>query len=279
MSFWAKVLKILDAEMTQPTMYGWFHILFFVLSIAVAVLLCFLYKKGYIRNVRRVVLIVAITVILFEIYKQINYSFSYSDGVSFEYQWYILPWQFCSTPMYIGLLAGLTKGKFHDFMCCFLATFAVFAGAAVMFYPNTVFIDTIGINIQTMVCHGSMITVGIFLYYTNHVKAEVKTLLKATPVFAACVAIAVIINEIGHIVGLTEDHFFNMFYVSRHEDGHLPVYSSVQETVPYPWCLFIYILGFTAAAGIILLVAMGIKKLGAVIINKKPVPKVAKQSI
>lgn len=268
MEFWRKVLEIMDADMTTPTMYGWFHILFFALSIAAAILLCFLYKKGYITNVRRVVLIVAITVIVLEIYKQINYSFSYSDGIAFDYQWYIFPWQFCSTPMYIGLLAGLTKGKFHDYMCCFLSTFAVFAGAAVMFYPGDVFIGTIGINIQTMICHGSMITVGIFLFYTNHVKAEWKTLFKAIPVFAGCVTVAVILNEVGHAVGLTEDHFFNMFYISRHEDGHLPVYSSVQEVVPYPWCLILYLIGFTAAAGIMLLLAMGIKKLAAVIGRK-----------
>ena len=268
MEFWRKVLEIMDADMTTPTMYGWFHILFFALSIAAAILLCFLYKKGYITNVRRVVLVVAITVIVLEIYKQINYSFSYSDGIAFDYQWYIFPWQFCSTPMYIGLLAGLTKGKFHDYMCCFLSTFAVFAGAAVMFYPGDVFIGTIGINIQTMICHGSMITVGIFLFYTNHVKAEWKTLFKAIPVFAGCVTVAVILNEVGHAAGLTEDHFFNMFYISRHEDGHLPVYSSVQEVVPYPWCLILYLIGFTAAAGIMLLLAMGIKKLAAVIGRK-----------
>ena len=268
MEFWRKVLEIMDADMTTPTMYGWFHILFFALSIAVAILLCFLYKKGYITNVRRVVLVVAITVIVIEIYKQINYSFSYSDGIAFDYQWYIFPWQFCSTPMYIGLLAGLTKGKFHDYMCCFLSTFAVFAGAAVMFYPGDVFIGTIGINIQTMICHGSMITVGIFLFYTNHVKAEWKTLFKAIPVFAGCVTVAVILNEVGHAVGLTEDHFFNMFYISRHEDGHLPVYSLVQEVVPYPWSLILYLIGFTAAAGIMLLRAMGIKKLAAVIGRK-----------
>lgn len=268
MEFWRKVLEIMDADMTTPTMYGWFHILFFALSIAAAILLCFLYKKGYITNVRRVVLVVAITVIVLEIYKQINYSFSYSDGIAFDYQWYIFPWQFCSTPMYIGLLAGLTKGKFHDYMCCFLSTFAVFAGAAVMFYPGDVFIGTIGINIQTMICHGSMITVGIFLFYTNHVKAEWKTLFKAIPVFAGCVTVAVILNEVGHAAGLTEDHFFNMFYISRHEDGHLPVYSSVQEVVPYPWCLILYLIGFTAAAGIMLLLAMGIKKLSAFIGRK-----------
>ena len=50
-----------------------------------------------------------------------------------------------------------------------------------------------------------------------------------------------------------------MFFVSRHFDPSLPVYSLVQQVVAYPWCLFIYILGFTAAAYIILLTAVGIK--------------------
>lgn len=47
-----------------------------------------------------------------------------------------------------------------------------------------------------------------------------------------------------------------MFFVSRHFAPSLPVYSSVQAVVPYPWCLFIYIAGFTAASYILLLLAM-----------------------
>lgn len=264
MDFWAKILEILDAEMTTPTMYGWFHILWLVLSIGVAVLLCYLYKKGYIKNVRGVVLTVAITVIILEIYKMINFGFSYKEGIQYNFPWGSFPWQFCSMPMYVGLIAGITKGKVHDCCCAFLATFAVFAGAAVMLYPSTVFIPTIGINIQTMICHGSMITLAIFLYYTNHVKTEFKTLWKAIPVFSICVGIAIILNEVGHKVGLTEEHYFNMFYISRHEDPHLPVYSNIQNAVNYPWCLFIYIIGFSAAACLMLLAAMGIKKIGAI---------------
>ena len=261
MEFLRKVLEILDTGMERPEPYGWFHLMFWVLSLGTAVLLCFLYKKGYIKNVRRVVLITALTVIAFEIYKMINFGFSYENEIKYSFPWSSFPWQFCSMPMYIGFLAGLTRGKIHNALCCFLATFAVFAGAAVMVHPGDVFIETVGINIQTMICHGSMITIGIFLYYTSHVKAEFKTLLKAIPVFASCVTVAVILNEVGHAVGLTEEYYFNMFYISRHEEGHLPVYSSVQSVVPYPWCFLIYILGFSLAACIILLIAMGIKKL------------------
>ena len=270
MEFWRKVLAILNTSMTRPTGYGWFHLLFWALTIGAAVLLCVLYKKGVIKNVRRVVLITAITVIVLEIYKMINFGFNYeSEKITYGFPWGSFPWQFCSTPMIIGLIAGLTRGKFHSFLCSFLATFAVFAGTAVMVYPGDVFTETIGINIQTMICHGSMITIGIFLYYTNYVEAKFKTILKAIPVFATCLSIAMILNEIGHRVGLTESHYFNLFYISPYEEGHLPVYSNIQKVVPYPWNLFIYILGFSAAACVILLIAMGIKAICRGIKNAK----------
>ncbi len=269
MNFWHSLLKILDTEMTTPVAFGWFHILFIILSLAAAFVLCLCYKKGYIKNVDRVILAVSIIVMAFEIYKQINFSFDTNDNFKFEYQWYAFTFQFCSTPMYIGLLAGIfKKGKLHDCLCAYLSTYAVFAGICVMLMPGDVFIGTVGINIQTMVCHGSMITLGIFLYYTKHVKAELRTVLKAAPVFASCVGVAVILNEIAYYSGLLTEHNFNMFYVSRHCEPHLFVYSSVQEVVPYPWCLIIYILGFTLAATLVLLAGIGICALANLIKNK-----------
>lgn len=249
--------------MTRPEPYGWFHLTFFALSILGGILLCKFFKEGTEKQVRTVILTVAITVTVLEIYKQINYTFV-SDGTTVvtDYQWYIFPWQFCSMPMYVGLLAGATKqGKLHDALCAFLATYAVFAGCCVMFYPVSVFIETIGINVQTMICHGSMITVGMYLLYTGYVKAEQKTMLKALPVFCVAVGIAVGLNEIAHIAGITERETFNMFFVSPHEDPSLPVYSMVQGIVPYPWCLLIYVTAFSLAAYIILLAVMGIKKI------------------
>jgi hypothetical protein len=164
--------------------------------------------------------------------------------------------------MYIGLLAGLTqKGKFHDALCAYLATFGMFAGMAVMLYPGDVFIGTVGINIQTMVCHGGMVVLGALLLASGHVKAELRTILKALPVFATVVLIAVAMNEAAYRTGLLEHHTFNMFFVSPYCEPSLPVYSLVQGVLPFPWSLLVYILGFTAAATVVLAVAMGIGKL------------------
>ena len=269
MSFQAWALELLDLEMERPQIYGWFHILWLVITVVSTVLLCRWGKKASHRQVCNIVLAVAVIVAVLEIYKQVNYTFSVMEDGSIraDYQWYAFPFQFCSTPMYVGLLAGvIRKGKVHQALCAFLSSYAIFAGVCVMLYPADVFIQTIGINIQTMICHGSMITVGVYLLYSGHVKAEHKTILKAVPVFATGVALAAVMNEIAYASGLLESETFNMFFISPHCDPSLPVYSLVQQHVPYPWCLIIYILAFSLAAYIILLLAIGAKRLSN---NKK----------
>ena len=56
---------------------------------------------------------------------------------------------------------------------------------------------------------------------------------------------------------------FNMFYISPYLECSLPVYSLVHNAVPFPVNLMIYILGFTAAATVILLLCMGIRTLAS----------------
>ena len=269
MSFFEKILQIFNAKMQRPEPWGWFHLLFWGMTVGAAVLLCVLHKKDKPERVRRVVLTVAIIVTLLEIYKQINFSFG--SSTTFDYQWYAFPFQFCSTPMYVGLLAGMIKkGRVHDALCAYLATYAMFAGLITMCIPNDIYIETIGINIQTSVCHGSMITVAIYLFYSGHVKLQHKTILKAMSVFACTMGVAMILNEIAYRSGLEET--FNMFYISPYQTPSLLVYKDVQAVVPFPFCTVIYFLGFSLAAYLILLFAMGIGKLCGVVFKKKDTP-------
>lgn len=270
MVFFEKMLRFMDLGMETPNPYGWFHLLWLGITAAMTVVLCRLHKQDDSRSVKKVVFLTAVIVAVLEIYKLVNYSFPYSDGVHFDFQWYAFPFQFCSTPMYAGLLTGcFRKGRIHDALCAYLATYSVFAGLCVMLYPVSVFIGTIGINIQTMVCHGSMIVVGIYLLYSGYVKLEHKTVLRAIPVFAVAVLMAMTMNEIAHATGLLETETFNMFFISPYCEPSLPVYSLVQAVVPYPWCLVIYIAVFSAAAYLMLLLGMGIRRVSVAVIKKE----------
>ena len=271
MEFLKDLITLFDLRMPQPEPYGLFHLLFLFYSVAFGVFLCVTHKKGDDARVRRAVAITAVIVLLLEAYKMFNYTFTWGEnGLQADFQWYAFPWQFCSMPMYVGFLTiFFRRGRIHKSLCAFLATYAIFAGICVMLYPSTVFIETAGINVQTMICHGSMITIGIYLWYSGYVKAEHKTILRALPVFVAALLVAIFINELAFVTGLLETDNVNMFYVSPHCDPHLPVYSTVQEMVPYPWCLLIYVAAFTAAAYVISLIVMLIRLIYALVARNK----------
>lgn len=265
MNFFEKILVGLDAKMEEPQAFGWFHLMCWGLVIIITTLLC-LYavkhrndQEKLVRFTRIVVLTYSILGIILEIYKQLNFSFNSTSG-EWSYQWYAFPFQFCSTPMYVGLIAGCCKeGGFQKFLYSYLATFALFAGLSVMFYPGDVFTRTIGINIQTMVCHGGMVVMGIYLWFSKQVKFEFKTILKALSVFCVLVTVALIMNVIFNSTGNTAT--FNMFFISPYLPCTLPILNMVYKAVPYPIFLIIYIIGFTLAAFIMLLVAIGINRL------------------
>ena len=248
-------LSLLDTKMAVPTPYGPFHVFFIITSIFYGFSISrYCANKGE-TYIRRFLLVEALLITVLEIYKQIYFSF-HVDGsqILFDYQWYAFPFQFCSTPMYICLLAAVIRGKsLHEHLCSYLATYALFSGICVMVYPVTVFIDTVGINIQTMVCHGSMITTGIVLLRTGYVKVAPKTIIRAFPVFLTLVFAAMIMNEVAYQTGLLKTETFNMFFISPYCAPELPVYSQIQGIVPFPFSVLIYIAGFTAASGIIML--------------------------
>ena len=254
-----KFLHWLEGTMTTPTTFGWFHIMWLVITVAACAVIYAVRKKISQRAVSNILLITGIVVILFEVYKQVVFSsFHYVGGGEsyFEYSWYTFPFQFCSTPMLVMLLAGIfRKGWFNDTLKSYLATFALFAGLCVMIYPGDVFVSMIGINIQTMVCHSSMIVIAFLLWSTNSVQFNFKTLLKALCVFVVFVALALGMNILWHFYG-DPAQTFNMFYISPYTPCTLPLLSMIYPKVPYFLFLIIYIIGFALAAMIMLLIAM-----------------------
>ena len=268
MEFLNPIMEALNGKMEIPSLFGWFHILWLALTIGAAIALSIWQRKQEKEHQRTVLLVTTMIVIVLEIYKQLIYSYH----VDWSYQWYAFPLQFCSTPMYVGLLAALTRkgSKVHESACAYMASFSLFAGTAVMIYPGDVFIDVIGINIQTMVCHGSMIFLAVYLMATGYVKMSYKTVLKAVPIFAIFLLLAMGMNEWAYQSGLLENHNFNMFYISPYVTGTLPVYSNVQAVIPYPWSLVIYIVGFTVLAYVMQLLGMLVRLIGRLFSKKAP---------
>lgn len=246
------IIKFHDLTMPTPKPYGIFHICFVIISVLVCFLLCRFFKDPQEKTVRKILLVYSLICIGLEVYKQISFTFSVSGGViTADYQWYAFPFQFCSTPMFVALFAALIPSKGIYRACiAFLSTFGVIAGVLVMAIPDTVFVDTIGVNIQTMVHHGSQITIGLFLLIRAGACKKASYAFGGVAVFLTAISFALILNcTMIHII--PEGETFNMFFISPYFQTTLPVYCNIQPKVPYPIFLFLYIFPYiTVALGI-----------------------------
>lgn len=255
MNFFEKIIKILDSTMTAPTNYSFFHIMFLLAVIGLTIFISIKYKNCSEKVFNKILLVFWIVIVGLEIYKQIVFSFSVSDSEAvWSYKWYAFPFQFCSTPLYVlPFVIFLNDGKIRDAFLAFISTFVLFAGLAVMVYPNDVFCETIGINIQTMIHHGSQVVLGIFCIVRYRDKLEISYCLKAIIVFACVLVIAMIMNiVIYHVFQANNiDQTFNMFFISPYFDCTLPVLSLIYPKVPYIVFLMIYIFGFALITFII----------------------------
>ena len=150
--------------MEAPVTLGAFHLSFVAAFIVLTALAVLLFKNCSDKTLRFITGFVWVVILLLEIYKQVVFCLYLEDGVfSWDYAWYIFPFQFCSSPLYIfPIIAFSSNEKLRQRCIAYMMTFSLFAGLAVFCYPNDVFVVTTGINYQTMIHHGFQLALGIF---------------------------------------------------------------------------------------------------------------------
>jgi len=239
------IFDFLNFQMERPSIYQGFMESWFQ-YVSLIVLLFMIYyliqsSKKHEFQVDRTLKIIVFVMIGFEIYKQI--LFTYANG--WEYQWYAFPFQFCSTPMYVGLLAIYSKQNvIKQGSYLFLSTYGFFAGLAVMLYPISVYTTSVGINIQTMVHHGGMVLMGIVVML--NIKPTLKHFKFGLTVFATLTLIAIIMNESHALINLSGT--FNMFFINPRYRSEIPVLSLFQPIVPGVIYMMIFFIGFSLIA-------------------------------
>lgn len=264
MEYLGKILEILQWPMEVPAIGGWYHLMCVLIVIAATVFLCLRYKDCSQKKFNRIVMILWIVMAVLELYKQVVFSFSYTDGVlQFDYAWYAFPFQLCSTPLYVmPFVCFLKEGKWKDIVMSYTMTFAFFGGLAVMTFPGDVYIDWIGINIQTMVHHGIQVVAGVFCLVYNRKRLNPKFWMKGVYLFGPLVLVAFGLNIMMYHLfqanGIEEA--FNMFYIGPYFDCTLPLLSLIYPKVPYIVFFLLYLLGFTLISYLIYNVALGIYK-------------------
>ena len=263
MSFLIKFYNFMTMTWNEPTSFGLYHILCILTVAGLTVAICKIFKDCSDKTLRRISAIVWIVIVAFELYKNITYGFDVEDGrFVWDYPWYIFPFQFCSSPLYIiPIIAFAKDSKLRDCCLYYMMTFSFFAGFVVFCYPNDVFVETVGINLQTMLHHGSQIMLGAFYATRYRDKLNVKRVFDGAKVFVGMVLIAMVINIVGYhlLRHFGADDTFNMFYISPYFPCTLPLLDVICEKVPYIIFVMIYFFGFILCAYVIYWAFVGIK--------------------
>ena len=261
-----KIVVALQTTAEHPTNFGAYHLCCVAAVILITTLMCIFLRKISEKSFRIIIGSLWLVMVLFEIYKQI--VFSYDANTGWDYNWSSFPYQLCSTPMYVlPILAFFKDGKIRDAAIFYIATFSFFGGLVVYIFPNDVFnTDLLGIHIQTMVHHGIQVILGVYVpvYYLK--KYSWKNYLLASALFGVLLLIALALNC---IVGPRVDDAFNMFYIGPHHACHLPILSNIYPKVPFVVFFLIYGVGFCVAALVLYLIPWGIKKLVDIIKIKR----------
>lgn len=267
MNWLEKFIALLQFEWEKPTLYGWKHLIFLALMIVGIVVVCMTCKNLSEKQFKTTMLILGIVLLVLEVFKQLVFSYDSATN-TWEYDWKQFPFQFCSTPMYIMFLVGLLKEcKFRDYLCSFIATFGIFAGAIVMFYPSTVLSGVVFRFCQSMIHHTLMVIGGMIVVVSKKIKFEHKTILKSMAVFAILLVIAVIMNIVFHLSGNSSS--FNMFYVGPFDSCDIPVLHDIGNSLNIDAdhlhfgnfvFILLYFIAFSMAGYLILLLEIFINK-------------------
>ncbi len=255
--------SILDATprlVERPEPFGAFHLVSVAVILLAAVVMVILRRRlphGE-KHLRCVLMIFGLGLLALEIGKQILYSYDPVDG--WGYDWSRFPFQFCSMPIYVALVAMCQKNtRCRRTLLAFLATYSPVGGAAVLLWPRSdVFHEILFLDVHTMLWHGAMLLFALYLWLVGAVTPTWKTAVRAFAVFLPLNFLALGLNEAAYAWNFAAGYEFNMFYIGRLGDCGIPVLSFIQDTCPYPVFFSAYVLVLGLGGLLVTLGAMAI---------------------
>ena len=257
MNFFEKLLYFFQGTMERPKSWGWFHLLWIFLIIISLLILYSIRSKYSEKQLKIVLSIYGIVAFILEIIKQLIWSFNYNEVnglITWDYEWYAAPFQLCTTPIFVALISlFLKKGKVRNGLLAYVAYVTILGSIATVLMPTSCFVETIEVNIHTMYLHCGSLVLSIYLMM-NEIKPTKKNLLGALKTFLIFVLIALILNIVVYKSGILNGETFNMFYISPYFISSLPIYDTLQKSLPYIFYLLFYIFSISFGTYVVYLV-------------------------
>lgn len=127
-----------------------------------------------------------------------------------SYDWWFFPFQLCSLPMYLCLALPFLKNRsFKTSLCTFMQDYNLLGGIAALLVPEGFTGIHWSLTLHGYVWHIMLILIGVFIFLTGRSELSARGFRWTVPIFAACCAIATLINVLAPEHGRAD-----MFYIS-----------------------------------------------------------------
>ncbi len=181
-------------EMTPPKAYGAFHLTFAIVGFAISLFLALKLKNISRKHGRILVFCIGVFLLICELYKQLFHYFCMGEV---GYKWWIFPFQLCSVPMYLCIIAPIIKqGRVSKAMYSFMTIYNLLGGFITFFEPSGINLEYWGLTLHAYVWHMTLVFVGLFLSFSGFGGRTIKDYWAATATFVCLCAVAFCINLI-----------------------------------------------------------------------------------
>lgn len=247
-----------------PGMFSWFHLLWLGILVVAAIVLALTVAKKHSSKYDRIVIgVFAIILVCCEVFKQLFWFEFYG-----YYRWEIFPFQFCSVPIYVSIVASLVPSdKVRELCYRFLAFFGIIGGLAVMLVPTAVlYTYFVPMSLHAMLWHCVLVVMGVYLIVSRGYGSKIKEMLSPSLMLLGFIALAIIGNILVYKLHLGTPNCqpgdnLSMFYISPYYPTQLPLLGAVQQ-ISYPLFVVCYILFFNSFAMIVWGVAKLLRLMG-----------------
>jgi len=202
-------LKWTAWEMTPPPAYGTFHLTFFFVGLALSIFLAWQLRKLNDRQNRILLIGIGLFLILFEVYKiTFRYFVVYKRDINSI--WWLFPFQLCSVPMYLCVIAPLLKNKtVSGAMYDFMLAFNLFGGFVAFTEPSGLVHHYWTLTIHAFVWHMSLVFIGLYLGFSGRAGMKLENYKRTVVLYLILCTIAFGINcAFWKVSGGTMNNFY-----------------------------------------------------------------------
>lgn len=178
--------------MEKPAAYGPFHLIYTFVGLLLSFLLAWKLRNLGKTGNRVLLTVCGAFLAICEIYKQLFYFYYVENHV---YAWWIFPFQMCSVPMYLCLIAPwLKEGKLQRAMYNFMMLYNLLGGAMAFIEPSGIVHAYWTLTLHAFTWHMSLIFIGLYLFFSKRGGVDKESFGLSTKMFLGLCAVAFILN-------------------------------------------------------------------------------------